>query len=183
MSPDERSRLSPLVKVTAALLGLVVLLGLVAVSGFLGAKIAMEIGTTTTTSTTTTTIDGEVETPATLSQPINWWDLTDAEQVWCMRDRETFIDVLRATEVLYGGVQTRHFLAFYDYDTERFESGLEHDWTDFTPQTIIFLARIEMQVETAARWFGLSEPKDVDIQLQQIARACRAVFQGPSSNR
>lgn len=76
---------------------LLLLLGLVALSGFLGARYAVDRAATTTTIPA-------IVTPADVD-PNERDDLTNAEKVWCWRDAETLIAVISAANIL----------GFYDF--------------------------------------------------------------------
>jgi len=171
VSPDENARLSLVVKVTVAMVGLVVLLGLVAVSGFLGAKFAMEsMATTTSTgapvppsSTTTTTIHTKTftaleTTSTTNAEPDRWRDLTNAEKAWCMRDNDTIFAFMRAVETL-GFFEFSVNLHDFREGKRAAVKGLEADWE---------------------RW---EEEQGVTEKSRQMAVACRAAYEGSSADR
>ena len=89
---ESRTRKGSWLKKAAVLVSFFLVLGVVALSGFLGAKYAIDQAAATTTTLDTLDMDS--------TDPEGWSDLTNAEQAWCKRDSDTWFTMLRAAEIL-----------------------------------------------------------------------------------
>jgi len=92
--------------VALAIAGLIAVFGVGLGGGYLGARLAMPAATTTSTTSTTT--------PPTIESAE---DLTDAERVWCKRDRESIIAVAKAASTL----------EYWDFDANLYDPDVPGD--------------------------------------------------------